>query len=43
MIDSLKENKKIIFGVVALIVILAGVFFGARFTASYYYKKGVET
>ena len=43
MIDLFKENKKIIFGVAAFIVILVGVFFGARFTASYYYKKGVET
>ena len=43
MIDLFKENKKIIFGVAAFIVILVGVFFGARFAASYYYKKGVET
>ncbi|MBI2446389.1 MAG: hypothetical protein HYV51_01030 [Parcubacteria group bacterium] len=37
------ENKKFFLGVAALIVILAGAFFGARFAASYYYKKGTET
>ena len=33
MIDLFKENKKIIFGVAAFIVILVGVFFGAELVA----------
>ena len=40
MIALFQENKKFFLSVAALIVILAGAFFGARFAASYYYKKG---
>ena len=43
MIDLFKENKKIFLVAAALVAVLAGAFFGARFAASYYYKKGVET
>ena len=42
MIALFQENKKLFLGIAALAVVLIGAFFGARFAASYYYKKGAE-